>query len=406
MTSTLDSELRACFEETTEFVHPPSDMADRVRRAAKRRQRRVAAAFACATAAVVIVAGSGFLAAHDWRQAGKHTSAPVNRGHGLSITFPDGYTALQLATAGPYLYAMIGPPDGGQGATLAAYDRLTGRLVRQVSIPGAGGSALAVGPGGLVWLSFAADTMAARPTGTWLLSPDLRLHSSGPGGDISVLLPVSRTAALVPDQHGLLLVRMPVPGQPGWGTAQLEKSTSLGPALNTAPGVSAAALDGRIVVQVTNGYGFDSHLVIAGQPHTTFGGRANEQAGYLADTGHSLWVQTYAVHGQNATGYGQLVRLDSRLQPTTPKAILDSPVLAKTVQVWTYATTVWAVTAVPGYPLVCFAAGSRTGPVTSLPTSDPVTALASSGDTVYVTTTPADAASGIVRSYPVPAACR
>lgn len=408
MTSALDSELSAAFESTTEFVQPPPDLADRVRREVRRRRRWLTVSIASATAAVAIVAGGGFLAAHDLHRAGKHASPPTGGDHEFSLTLPAGDTAQQLATAGSYLYVLIGPPDG-EGATLAAYDRSTGRLVHEISVPGAGGSALAVGPGGLVWLSFDAST-SAGPSGTWLLSPDLQRHSTAPGGDTYALLPVSQTTALIPGQYGLTLVRIAPPGGHRRATEHLEQRTSLGPPMNTAPGTSAAVLNGRVVVQVTNGYGLHSHLVIAGHPHVTFGGRDSEQAGYVASDGDSLWLQTFAVHGpleaQYATGFGQLMRLNSRLQPTTPNAVLDSPVLARTVQVWASAGTVWAATAARGHPLVCFADDSQPGPVTTLPLRGPVTALAAAGNAVYVTTTPADAASGTVTSYPVPAACR
>jgi hypothetical protein len=403
MTSDLDQELRTAFSEASDFVQPPPGMADRVRSATQRRRRRLAAAVASATAAAVIVAGGGFLATHDWHRAGKH-GLPATTVHGFTITFPDGDTAQQLATSGPYLYALIGPSDS-EGVSLAAYDRGTGRLVHEVSVPGAGGSALAIGPGGLVWLSFAAST-SAGPSGTWLLSPDLRFHSGAGGGAAYVLLPISRAAALIPDQNGLILVRLPLPGRPGRSTERLEPGTSLGQSLKTAPGVSAAVLDGRIVVQVTNGSGFDSHLVVAGHPHITFGGRAANQVGFTAQIGDSVWVATYAVHGQYATDFGKLLRLNSKLDPTTPTSVLDSPVLARTEQVWGDAGTVWAATLAPGHALVCFAASGRTGPIITLPVHAPVTALAAADGTVYVTTTPRDAASGTVTSYPVPAACR
>jgi hypothetical protein len=403
MSSGLESELRAAFTEVSDFVQPPPDLPERVRRAARRHRQQLTASLAAATAVVVIAAG-GFLATHDWHRAGTHTSPSATRDHGFSITFPDGYTARQLASSGSFLYALIGPPDG-EGVTLAAYDRTTGRLVREVSVPGSGGSALAVGPGGMVWLSFTAGN-SAGPIGTWLLSPDLRLHSGVGVGGAYVLLPVSRTAALVPDVLGLVVVRLPLPGRPGPSTARLEPGSSLGQSLNTAPGASAAMLGGRIVVQVTNGVGFDSRLVVAGHPRITFGGRASNQVGFVAQTGDSLWVATYAVHGQYANGSGQLVRVNSTLHPTTPEAVLDSSVLARTEDVWAAGDTVFAATAAPHHALVCFAAGGRIGAVTSLPAPGPVTALAASGGTVYVTSTPRDAASGTVTSYPIPAACR
>ena len=118
-----------------------------------------------------------------------------------------------------------------------------------------------------------------QPGAVLLLSPDLAERATNTSIDGAPVVPTSRQTALSPTQYGLLEVRMPAPGQPGRASQRLVPGTSLGPSQNTAPGAWAGLLDGRVVVQVTNGYGFDSHLVIAGQPGRTFGGDLQHQVG-------------------------------------------------------------------------------------------------------------------------------
>jgi hypothetical protein len=395
VSTSIDSELRAVFQEASEFVQPRPGLAESVRLATRRHRRRMAVAIAV----VLVVAGSSYLlTAH--RQSSP--AASHDRPREL-LTLPAYYQVQQLAVAGPYLYVLAGE-DGEPGSALSAYDRATGRLIHRVSIPAAP-SALAVGPGGLVWLSFYPDQNGG-PSGTWLLSPDLRLRSSDPNVAQSPIVPVSRTTAFAVTQYGLVTVRMPAPGQPGHASQQVDPGTSIGPGQNTAPGVWAGMLDGRLVAQVTNGYGFDSHLVIAGQPSHTFGGSTLYQAGSVTSTGSSLWVEMFAVRNSYADSSGPLVRLNGQLRPTTPESVRSSAVLTRTENVWSAGNTVWAATAAPGHSLVCFAAGSQIGPVTTLPVSGQVAALAATPDTVYVTTTPRHTDDNFsVTSYPVPGAC-
>ncbi len=105
----------------------------------------------------------------------------------------------------------------------------------------------------------------------------------------------------------------------------------------------------------------------------------------MTGTGGSLWVSTFAIHNSNADASGPLVRLDGQLRVTTPEFVRASPVLAKTEEIWADGETVLAATAAAGHALVCFAAGSATGPVATLPVSGQVVALAATQDTVYVT---------------------
>jgi len=55
---------------------------------------------------------------------------------------------------------------------------------------------------------------------------------------------------------------------------------------------------------------------------------------------------------------------------------------------------------------VCFAAGSRIGPVTTLVPTGNVTAVASAGDSVYVGMQPPDIEAWAVSRYRIPVACR
>lgn len=197
---------------------------------------------------------------------------------------------------------------------------------------------------------------------------------------------------------------MPPPGQRGRTRQHLEAGTGLGPPLNTAPGVWAGLLDDRVVVQVTNGYGLDSHLVIAGRLSRTFGGAQRHQVGAVTSTGSSLWVQLFAVKDNNAAASGPLVRLDGQLRETTPTFVQDSSVLSRSESVWSSDDTVWVSTAARGHSLVCFNAGRQAGPVTTVPVSGHVAVLAMSGATVYVGTE--SHGTTTITDYPVPAACR
>jgi hypothetical protein len=400
MSTNLDEELRAALDAASEFVHPRPGLADRARLIARRRRRRLAAAIAATTAVLLVVAGGSYML------AGRHQSAPElsrqehrpKSGPMYLKGLPADYQIQQLAVSGRYLYVLTNGPD-----VLSAYDRVTGKLVHAVAVPG-DPTVLAVGPGGLVWFM---STASSNSGGLWLLSPDLRLRSAYGGIQANIILPVSRTTALIPTQFGLLTVRMPPPGQPGRASAHQERGTGLGPALNTAPSTWAGYLDGRPVVEVTNGYGYDSHLVVAGQPGVRFGGSLQHQVGYVVGAGGSLWVATFAIHNSNADASGPLVRLDGQLRTTTPEFVRASPVLAKTEEIWADGETVMAATATAGHALVCFASGSATGPVATLPVSGQVVALAVAQDTVYVTTQRSQTnGARAVSRYPLPASCR
>jgi hypothetical protein len=309
----------------------------------------------------------------------------------------------QLAVGGPYLYVLAGE-NGESYNALSAYDRATGRLIHSVSLPAAPFE-LALGPGGLVWLSLDYPDQNGGPTGTWLLSPDLRLRSSYSAVAESVIVPVGRTTAVTVTQFGLVTVHMPAPGQRGQASQHPDPGTSIG--RNTAAGAWAGWVDGRVVAQVTNGYGLDSHLVIAGQPGRTFGSAPQHQVGAVAIADGSLWVQLYAVVDNNAAASGPLVRLDGQLRATTPEFVQDSFVLTRSEGVWSEGSTIWVASAAHGHSLVCFAAGSQIGPLTTLPVRGQVAALAATPDTVYVTTTPGNSYGNFsVMSYRVPAACR
>src|SRR5258708_36645943 len=101
------------------------------------------------------------------------------------------------------------------------------------------------------------------------------------------MLPTARSTAWVVTQYGLVTLRMPLPGQPGRASQHLVRGTSIGPSRNTASGVWVGLLDGRVVAQVTDSYGFDSHLVIAGKPDRRLGGSPQHQGAPVASTGGS-----------------------------------------------------------------------------------------------------------------------
>jgi hypothetical protein len=405
MSTGLEDQLRMAFERESDFVQPQPELASRVRASARRR-RLVGAVVAAACAVVLVAAGATYLA------VGLHQNAPATHHHRASkeraprtLVSAD-YQIGQLAVSGRYLYLASADND-----TLSAYDRATGKLLRTLTVP-ASPSALAVGPGGLIWLAFYPGS--GEQTGIWLLSPDLRQRSTVSGIQTAIILPYSRTAARIPTSSGLVAptlsglvtVRMPPPGQAGRASSQLDPGTNLGPSRNIAPGTWAGLLDGRVTVQVTDWYGLHSHVVTAGQPRLRFGGSPGHWVGSVTSTGSAIWAEIYTVHGNQASS-GPLVRLDGRLQPTTPRSVRTSPVLTRTEQVWSAGHTVWVATAAPSHALVCFRAGATIGPITTVTVHGQVLLLAATAQTVYVSTgswefpTPST-----VVSYPVPAACR
>jgi hypothetical protein len=392
------NDLRAAFEEASEFVQPRPGLTDSVRRAARRGRRRLATAIAATTAIVLAIAVGGYLAAGL-----RHRTPVAPRKHPWhAITLPPESQVGQLAATGRYLYVLESNVSWPV-ASLSAYDRSTGKLVRTIGVPAAA-SALAIGPAGLVWLAFYPDQNGG-PTGIWLLSPDLSHHSAGPATQTSIIVPTGPTTALVPTQYGLLRIRIPLPGASGRATQALLPRTSLGPPMNTAPGVSAALLGGRVAVQVTDGYGFHSHVVIAGSPNTTFGGGKHTVSSVVVSAGGSLWVAA----GGNSSG--PLYRLNRDLRPTTPDAIRLNPMLRHTENVWSSGQTIWVALGLGKYglqqSLACFTAGSQIGPVTTLRVAGEVDALAAIGGTVYITSGPPNTPSaGVITSYRIPAACR
>jgi hypothetical protein len=368
----IGQELKAAFEMASDFVQPTADLAERARTATRRRRSKLTLTIAAVTAFALVAVGGGYLLAKQREPA---SGTNLDRVRHLMMV-PPYVQVQQLAVSGPYLYVLT-VMQGGPPYALKAYNRVTGRLIGRVGVP-ANPSAMTVGPGGLVWLAF-----------------------------YRTILPIGRTTAWIPTQYGLLRVHLPAPGQSGRASQHLEAGTRLGPGRNTAPGVWAGWLDGRVVAQVTNGYGLDSHLVIAGEPGRTFGSAPQHEVGAVASTGNSLWAQLFAVNDNYASASGPLVRLDGQLRTTTPEFVKDSPVLTRSESVWSEGSTIWVASAARSHSLVCFRSGSPSGPITTLAFSGQVAALAATSDTVYVTSTPLNTYDDFtVVSYPVPAACR
>ncbi len=398
MTTGLGQELKAAFETASEFVQPPPALADRVRARVRRRRRRALAGTAVASAMVLAIAGTSYAAISQHRGTPAVTRHPGRSPQNLATV---DYQVTQLAVGGRYLYVLA-----GLNSLLTAYDRDTGKLVRRVTVPSPA-SALAVGPGGLVWVGFSPD-QGSGATGIWLLTPDLKRHSSDPGILAPAILPAGRASALVPVKDGLLRVHIPAPGQPGRATRQLEPGSSLGSNPYTPPGASSVQLGSRVAVLVATGRRNGSHIVLAGSPGLRFGGTPATHISAMTSTGNDLWVTTYAQHGGEASLDGPLVRLNTRLSPTTPASVRSSPALAGSESVWSGGGTVWVATGVLGHSLVCLTAGGAIGPITTMPVTGEVVALAATASRVYVNVLqpPGSYAPSPITSYPIPAACR
>lgn len=397
MNTEFDQELKAAFETASDFVAAPPGLADRVRAGARRRRRRALATTAAASAVLLAIAGTTYAAVSQHRG----TTAVTQAGQSPQTLVTVDYPVTQLAAGGRYLYVL-----GGQNSLLTAYDRATGKLVRRVTLPSPA-SALVVGPGGLVWVSYSPD-QGSGPAGIWLLTPDLGRHSADPGIVAPAIVAAGRTSAWVPGQGGLLRVHIPAPGQPGRATQQLEPGSTLGPSARAPWGSPSDQLGRRVAVLVTTGSANDGHVVIAGSPGLRYGGTPATHIGAMTSTGNALWVTIYALRDGDRAFDGPVVRLNSRLSPTTPAAVQSSPVLARTENVWSADGTVWVTTDARGHSLTCFTAGGTTGPVTTLPVTGMVVALAASGSTVYVNALPPPYTynTSSITSYPIPAACR
>jgi hypothetical protein len=395
--SQIEDELRATFEVASDFVQPPSGLADSVRNATRRRRRRLTAAFAAATACVLVAAGGAYAAVHS------QPSRLVADEHGrVFATVPRGESLVSIAVGGRYLYAEMITGQNGP-ISVAAYDRASGRLAGRFTFPKADLAEVSTGPGGAVW-AVVGPVSNFGPVRIWLLSPDLRLHSIGPKVQSSFSLPVGPTTALVPVAGGLLRLTMPAPGQPGHATEHLEPGTSLGRGVMPLGLGWAQVLDGRVAVDLPDNDGYDYHVVIAGHPSLRYGNQNIPQTAAVA--GDSLWL---------ANGLGRpLVRLNAQLMPMTPGFVTADPVLQHVGWVFSAAGTIWVeslrvrhLLSFGAHSLVCFPAQSEDGPVVTLPVHGYVSGLAAAGRTAYLLTTRSqDGSPTSITSYPVPAACR
>jgi hypothetical protein len=352
---------------------------------------------------VAVIATAGALLAGRTDEAGRHprpassqvTSRPARPRQAVAIAPGAGVAAL--AVAGNRLY-LATDFAGNPPYDLAAYDRRTGRLIRRVSVP-ALPMTLVTGQGGNVWLTFSPD-QGGGPAGTWLLSPDLARRSATRLIAAAGLFPVSTDTAIATSQYGLMIVQLPAPGAAGTAVVRRDPGT----AIDGRFAVGALARAGnRFTVQVTDGAGEHSHLVIAGHPGTSYSGGRSSQAGAPASEDGGLWAVTFAAGAQA----GPLVRLSPNLTVTTPAEISASPVLHRSEQVWAYGHTVWVATASGRHQLVCFRYDGTAGPLQSLPVRRQPVALAMTARTLYVSlaTSEVGVSSGVL-AYPVPAACR
>jgi hypothetical protein len=390
MSSDLEVRLREAFEIMSEGVRPPAGLAGRVQIAARRRRRSAIRALAAGTVAVAVAVPIAI--------AARHTAVPrvrANRGPAvLSISVPFGYDAV--AVGGPMLYIAAGDAPN---AALSAYNRVTGQLIRRIRVP-ALPSALAVGPDGMVWLTFSPDQHGGG-TGLWLLSPDLGQRASAGLGivttlDLAGLLPTGPTTALVGGPGGLDELRMPSPGQ--HEAASLQHMANVRVDHGLGGGYPTARLAGRIVLLQEDDVGH-MRIVLAG-PHAPAFEQPAADIVDMAAEGGGLWVATSPQPA--GPTYGAVIRLGSRLQVQTPGAIAADPDLRFPSGLLAAGNTVWVSTDSLTRSLFCFrfTPGAGAGPVTYVPTRLPAAAMAATADTVYV----GDRAS--ITSYPVPRACR
>ena len=392
MSTDLEADLRAAFEAASEAMFPHADLANRVRRGARRR-RRVAAGV---TLAVVALAGASYVGATTSWSSGP----PAHHGPAAPfvVRLPAGQDVESLAASGPYLYVGTShsalPPYA-----LSAYARTTGQLIRRVSAP-AVPTTLIAGPARSVWLTFI-PTEGGGPCGTWLLTADLARRSHAQLLCASALLPTSAdTEITVVATNGHLgTVVMPPPGQPG--RPHITRTAYVG----KYAVASLAQVGNHVAAQVTNDSG-RPHVVISGERGVSYGG-PGQWVEFMAAQGDSLWVVTYS---GLAASSGPLVRLSADLRPTTPRALEANPILSRSVQVWAHKATVWVATASAAHRLVCFAGHNPTGRLATIAVPGPPIALAAMDRTVYVAVgSGITGATGVrpagVLAYRIPAAC-
>lgn len=282
-------------------------------------------------------------------------------------------------------------------ATLSAFDRVTGRLIRRIGVPGHPG-ALHVGPGGLVWLTFGADTAGAR-SGLWLLSPDLSQRSTlGPRAvssiDLSDVLPIGPADAVVV-YHGLAGLHLPPPGQQGRATLRRIAATPAAHLVTGGPFIVAIVrLAGHYAALVEHNLRY--RVVLAGRSHPVFDPGPGVTINSVASGGNGLWITT----GPQTGGPSAVIRLNAQLRPATPRSVGRNPDLAFPERVWAAGDTVVVSTDVGSRPLACFRFhNGGAGPVTIIPARLPPEDLAVAGRTLYA----ADAR-GVV-AYHLPPAC-
>lgn len=215
------------------------------------------------------------------------------------------------------------------------------------------------------------------------------------------MLPTGPSTALLAAQHGLTELRMPAPGAPGQAVARADPSGRIDGRLAVD---DATAVGGRIAVQVTDGYGYHEHLVIAGHPQVSYGGGNASLVGSMTTQDDGIWATTGSSGRPRA---GPLVRLSPSLRVITPRAVSVNPVLRRAEQVWSHGSTVWVASAAAGHQLVCFSYRGRMGSLATVGVHGQPAALAAAGDTIYVSfRISGSGATSDVRAYPVPAVCR
>ncbi len=387
MNSRLEDQLRTAFEQASDFIEPRPQLASRARASARRRRRTRTAVVSAATAVVLLAVGSGVLVANS--HAGHHGKAAAQVRLRHPIRIPAAWS-MQMAISGRHLYVATEVPD-----SLAGYDLATGKLIRRIVLP-TGLATLTVGPGGLVWLGFGPVGLA-KPAKVWLLSADLLRRSAGPVDDAQTIVPTGPTTAWTVSRRGLVALALPSPGDPGRGTQRLEPGTGLGLVTNVEVAGPAEAVGGNVAVEVS-GKTFIGGLVIAGRPAVRFGGDKQTQIYRMTSGGDSLWAVTIPRYDVAFPTYGQLIRLNAQLKPTTPTSVADNPAFAKIGGITYEGGALWVWTG--GTGLYCVAA-DRVTPLPYFGFPDVVIS-----GTAYFAIKQGDKQGWLITSKPVPTACR
>ena len=171
----------------------------------------------------------------------------------------------------------------------------------------------------------------------------------------------------------------------------------MGPHTNVEVAGPAEPVGGRVAVEVS-GKALTGGLVIAGHPAVRFGGGKQTQIYRMTSGSDSLWAVTIPRYDVAFPAYGQLIRLNAQLKPTTPASVADNPAFASIGGIAYEGGALWVWTR--GTGIYCIAA-DRVTPLPYFGFPDVVVS-----GTAYFVTEQRAKQGWLITSKPVPAACR